>query len=82
MAVPASEREAGEITEMERMGAVLQLPSSIFDDPERLAGAVAQLWADDDRRKQMAEYGSDIVDGRGTERIVETVLEAYGDKTR
>ncbi|MCP4231944.1 MAG: hypothetical protein GY771_17585 [bacterium] len=82
MAVPASEREAGEIAELDRRGALLQLPESIFDEPEHLAEVVSQLWVDDEKRRRAAEVGSGIVDGKGTERIVEIVLTAYENKTR
>jgi spore coat polysaccharide biosynthesis predicted glycosyltransferase SpsG len=77
LAAPASEREAGDIAELDRRGAVVQLPPAMFGQPERLAGTVSQLRDDDGKRRQMADAGSGIVDGRGTERIVETVLAAY-----
>jgi spore coat polysaccharide biosynthesis predicted glycosyltransferase SpsG len=79
MAVPASSREAGDIAELDRRGAIMQLPTGIFDEPDELAGVIAQLWDDGKKRGELADSGSGIIDGKGTERIVETVLKAYDE---
>ena len=44
-------------------------------DPERLADTVAELIADPDRRQAMSRRGSDVVDGRGADRLAAAILE-------
>jgi UDP-2,4-diacetamido-2,4,6-trideoxy-beta-L-altropyranose hydrolase len=44
-------------------------------DPERLGTAVADLVGDPDRRRALGRRGSEIVDGRGADRLATAILE-------
>lgn len=46
--------------------------------PDRLAGAIADLLVDPDRRTAMSTRGRELVDGRGGERVARAVLSLQG----
>jgi spore coat polysaccharide biosynthesis protein SpsF len=48
--------------------------------PDRLANEVDALLRDPERRKSMAAKGSAMVDGKGTERIAQAMMEAVEEK--
>jgi UDP-2,4-diacetamido-2,4,6-trideoxy-beta-L-altropyranose hydrolase len=57
----------------ENAGAALVLGESDHLDPRSLAAAVAALAADPQRRQRMRQAGRNLVDGRGADRVADTV---------
>ena len=56
-------------------GATIDLGEIAMATPQSLADAIRDLAADRSRRRRLAECGRSLVDGRGAERVVHTMLE-------
>lgn len=58
---------------LEGHGAAVNLGWSLSWQPERLAMLIAELLADKERRRHMGERGQSLVDGRGCQRLTQTM---------
>jgi spore coat polysaccharide biosynthesis predicted glycosyltransferase SpsG len=70
---PRHEDDARVVDELARMGAAVFVSTQA--SAKEFAQAVSQLAADRDKRRQMSDAGRELVDGKGAERVLRTLLQ-------
>jgi len=75
-----ADNQTAEALELDRQGYAKYVGSAATLDPDRLAQELRELLHSEETRRSLSRKGRELVDGRGAERVVSAMLQAYSNR--